>query len=102
MILELSSSVGFAAASGNFQGSTLGQPGGYFRCHFHEPQTPSVAGRPVEGLDRLFQSLCLSGCQFVFHRQQPFRLCPVPWELRAPATQPACLEGASRQEEQPP
>ena len=41
-------SVGFAAASGNFQECCSGPAGGYFRSHFYEPQTPSMAGRPVE------------------------------------------------------
>ena len=96
-------SVGFAAASGNFQECCSGPAGGCFRCHFYEPQTPSMAGRPVEGNVILsFSSALPLRVLVVFHRQQLFRLCPVPGGSETPAAWPACLEGASHQEEQPP
>ena len=96
-------SVGFAAASGNFQECYSGPAGGYFRCHFHEPQTPSVAGRPVEGnVIVSFSSALPLRLPVRIPQAAAFQALSCALGLRAPATQPACLEGASRQEEQPP
>ena len=72
-------SVSFAAASGNFQECCSGPAGGCFRRHFYELQTPSVADQPAEGnVTVSFSSALPLRVQFIFHRQQLFRLCPVP------------------------
>ena len=84
-------SVGFAAASGNFQECCSGPAGGCFRCHFYEPQTPSMAGRPVEGNVILSFSSALPLRVLVrIPQAATFQALSCAWGLRDPCS-PASL-----------